>query len=550
MESRTIAHHGKSIEDEDSFLLVQVLSLSKLFSSLLCPHCFHSGLTFELSPIKSHGFAWIGKVLCPSCDIVVKQQLLCERSDRSESTKSPFEVNMRAIVAFRGIGCGYSAIKEWCEIMNMLFSFSQNTFNKINGKLNIASKETFNEIRQQSVVAVRDAYREIGVFPDVSGILDVAVSFDGAWHRGGHSSHNGLASVIDLVTELPLDHVLLCNFCHKCAASAYQPNDPSWDRKHLEYCPKNCNGTSNAMEVESALQLWRRSVEVNKIRYTTMLCDGDSKSFDSVKAHNVYGDVSITKEDCIDHVSKHMGTALRSLVAIAKVQKESISGRGKLTQDKITKIQNFYGRAIKDNPNDIEMMRKRIFAILFHYSSSDEHPKHVHCPPGDKSWCFWQRAVAHGKEPGTHKDHETLGVEIGKKMVPIFQRLTDEELLKRCSRKKTQNANESLHNLIWKLCPKAVFVNRKTMKTAVALACSQFSIGASFRQLLCKAMGIPEGEHLVQAGIKKDIQRIKLAEKKSREEWKERRKRLKFNKSTQSAKKSCKEGYTYAAGLY
>ena len=81
---------------------------------------------------------------------------------------------MRGIVAFRGIGCGYSAIKEWCEIMNMPFSFSQNTFNKINGKLNIASKETFNEIRQQSVGAVRDAYREIGVFPDDSGILDVA----------------------------------------------------------------------------------------------------------------------------------------------------------------------------------------------------------------------------------------------------------------------------------------------------------------------------------------------------------------------------------------
>ena len=105
------------------------------------------------------------------------------------------------------------------------------------------------------------------------------------------------------------------------------------------------------------------------------------------------------------------------LVAIAKVKKEPISGRGKLTQGKITKIQNLYGCAIKDNPNDIEMMRKRIFTILFHYSLSDDYPKHVHCPPGDKSWCFWKRAVAQGKKPGTHKDHETLGVEIGKMMV-------------------------------------------------------------------------------------------------------------------------------------
>ena len=176
----------------------------------------------------------------------------------------------------------------------MPFYFSQNTYNKINGKLNSASRETFNEIRQQSVVAVRDAYREIGVIPDDNIILNVAVSFDGAWHRRGHSSHNGLASVIDMFTGLPLDHAVLCNFCHKCAAAANQPSDPSSERKHLEDYTKNFNGSSNAMEVESALQLWGRSVEVNKMRYTTMLCDGGSKSYDSVKAHNVYGDVSIT----------------------------------------------------------------------------------------------------------------------------------------------------------------------------------------------------------------------------------------------------------------
>ena len=87
---------------------------------------------------------------------------------------------MRAIVAFQGIGCGYSTIKEWCDIINMPFCFSQNTFNKSTRKLNIVSKENIIEIRQQFVVAVRDAYREIGVFPDDSGILDLAVSFDGA----------------------------------------------------------------------------------------------------------------------------------------------------------------------------------------------------------------------------------------------------------------------------------------------------------------------------------------------------------------------------------
>ena len=54
------------------------------------------------------------------------------------------------------------------------------------------------------------------------------------------------------------------------------------------------------------------------------------------------------------------------------------------------------------------------------------------------------------------------------------------------------------------------------METAVALACCQFSIGARFCQRLCKTMGITEYEYLVQAAIQKDIQRIKLAERKSK----------------------------------
>ena len=92
----------------------------------------------------------------------------------------------------------------------------------------------------------------------------------------------------------------------------------------------------------------------------------------------------------------------------------------------MAKIQNYYGRAINDNLGDSSMMKKRVFAILFHLSSTDAAPKHVHCPPGKKSWCFWQRAVAKSEVAGKHKDHEGLPIETGQKLVPIFQRLTEE----------------------------------------------------------------------------------------------------------------------------
>ena len=77
-----------------------------------------------------------------------------------------------------------------------------------------------------------------------------------------------------------------------------------------------------------------------------MLCNGDSNAFDCVARANAYGDVSLSKEDCVNHVSKRMGTALRNLIISLKEQKASISEHGKLTHEQVTKIQNNYGRAI------------------------------------------------------------------------------------------------------------------------------------------------------------------------------------------------------------
>jgi len=62
----------------------------------------------------------------------------------------------------------------------------------------------------------------------------------------------------------------------------------------------------------------------------------------------------------------------------------------------------------------------------------------VHCPAGAKSWCFCQRAVSKGEIPEAHSEHESLPADIDKKLVPIFQRLSEENLLKWCARNKTK----------------------------------------------------------------------------------------------------------------
>ena len=132
-----------------------------------------------------------------------------------------------------------------------------------------------------------------------------------------------------------------------------------------------------------------------------------------------------------------MGTAQRNILAVYSSASE----------EKIAKIQIYDGRAIKDYASDIPLLQNRIMAILLNLSSTDVHPKHAQCPPGLRSWCFWQKALANKRDPRPQRDHETLQTE-GKKLVSIFRRLSEEKLLKKCSRSMTQNANESLHHLV------------------------------------------------------------------------------------------------------
>ena len=139
----------------------------------------------------------------------------------------------------------------------------------------------------------------------------------------------------------------------------------------------------------------------------------------------------------------------------------------------------------------MNILKKRIMAILLHLSGTDKMPKRMHCPPGVHSWRFWQRALA--KSPPSHEDHDTLPPQTGIKLVAIFQRLSDDKLLKRCSRKATQNPNEPFHQLIWTICPKAIYVGRRAMRTATMLALCQFSMGASFKVLLCQLMSMEPG---------------------------------------------------------
>ena len=128
-------------------------------------------------------------------------------------------------------------------------------------------------------------------------------------------------------------------------------------------------GSSRMMEVEAARVLWRRSVQRHKLRYTTLLSDGDAKTFAELTKIKTYGeDIEIDKEECVNHVSKRRGSALRNIVTDCRKRGVTLGGRGKgqLTQNAIRKMTIYYNRAIRGS-NSVDSMKKAVMASLHQF---------------------------------------------------------------------------------------------------------------------------------------------------------------------------------------
>lgn len=132
---------------------------------------------------------------------------------------------------------------------------------------------------------------------------------------------------------------------------------------------------------------------------------------------------------------------------------KGIGGVGRLTGAVIGKLQVYYGNAIRANKDSVDEMRKAIWAIWYHEASTDSDPQHYFCPSGSESWCGYRRAQVEGTERSYRHPHP-IPVAIMKEIKPIFKDLVATELLKKCLRGRTQNANESFNNKEWTICPK------------------------------------------------------------------------------------------------
>ncbi|GFW36045.1 uncharacterized protein TNCV_4929081 [Trichonephila clavipes] len=401
-------------------------------------------------------------------------------------------INTRFVYAMRSIGKGAEAGRMFCGVMNLPQPPAR-FFPPYGKRILNAAKLVYED-------SIQNAAKE--AFCENEGNKNIAVAVDGTWQKRGYTSLNGVVTVTSIDTGKVIDVDILSKYC-ACKNLPFHEKD----------CKRNYVGSSGAMEIQGASKIFQRSLSLHNVRYITYLGDGDCKAFDAVKKKNIYGnEYPIEKLECIGHVMKRMGTRLRRLKAQLKGQILSdgkcLSGKNRLTEHEIGNLQSYYGSAIRRNHSSVQNMRQTIWAIFLHKLSTDEYPQHGFCPIGEDSWCGFKKAEASGK---SYKHKNSLPVAVVEAMRPIFSDLSHPDLLKKCLHGKTQNPNESFHNVVWSRVPKATFVQIETLSLGVYDAVCSFNDGNVSKLKMLQKMGVDPGEFSVSAMKLLDRERLMKA---------------------------------------
>ena len=526
--------------------------LDTLLELVECPQCqLQPALCATTSEAKRMGFALRLELACHKCGYVFGNTYSSPELP-SNKKPSPFVINDTMTLLFNRLGLGHTALKEFCGVLGMP-AMCLKTFQKKEWQVVRRTLEATGYVLNRSVAVVRAMHYDMQPDFPTDQPVPITVSFDGTWHKRGHMSMHGVAAVIEVVIGLVVDYVVLSTYCHRCSLKRHEHcDDPAafdaWYQEHMEDCCINFHGSSNAMEVEAAKQMWSRSVNRHGLMYTGMLGDGDSKAHKAVVDLEPYGpDVIIEKEECLNHAHKRMGTALLKL---SKEKKLGGRGEGRLTKEKALRLQKYYRYALNAGAGDIDNMRNRVWATLFHCVSTDDDPHHTRCPSGKDSWCFYQRAEANDQEPPPHAEHlkHPLAHDVAEAMIPVYQRMSDPNLLKRLLKGRTQNSNECLHSVIWSRCTKTVFVGHRRLMCAVARAVGSFNAGASHLAEVMDLLAIETNEMTQVFVEKSDRLRIAQAERAQRAGAKAHRKGRSDARKLERTLTEEAEGPSYLAG--
>lgn len=466
---------------------------------LVCPKC-HNAPKMTITSFEGLQFAL--QIKCRRCgqlgDLKSSQPI-------SEDGRGAKEINVRSAFAIKQLGHSLRGLEKFCAFMNMPPPISKPTFNSYN-KMILTSSESI--ARESMKAAVEEEVTK-------TESTDIIVSGDGTWRKMGFNSLQGVGTLIGWKSGKVIDAASrnsTCKVCDQKRASLPPDRFDEWELEHKQNCSKNHSGNAGKMEVDTMREMFMRSDEIYGVRYAKYIGDGDSKTFKSLTDLAPYGDFVIEKKECVGHVQKRLGTRLRNLKKTANLKGgKAKKGERTLTGAYIDTLASYYGKAIRENHDSIDNMKRAIQAVFYHESSTDESPYHCLCPRSTATtitWCKYRRAEERN-ELNVFRHKPTLPQATWDAIRPVFEKLSESDLLKRCIGGYTQNRNESLNSSIWKFAPKKTYSGFDSLKIAVALATVKFNDGSKSILDISRDLGLQPNRFMIDFAEKEDDARSK-----------------------------------------
>ncbi|XP_068700909.1 uncharacterized protein [Montipora foliosa] len=538
--------HGFKVQDAE--LLSQCIS-----KSAICSSCRNSKSNLQLFQDSSSrdGLAELLYLKCSFCHTITALQTSRRLGGKGGGA---YEVNRRSVLSSHQ--WGRAGLAKFCAGMELpppvtKKAYNQNMIQIERMAINNAEKLMCEAAERLTQLASREN-EESMVDIDGHSIAKVAVSIDGTWQKRGHSSKIGVVFAVSVMTGEILDYEVKSLMCKECSSHEHcdkeSPDYLAWKESHSRHCEVNHVGSSEEMESSGAIDIFSRSIEKRKLIYATFVGDGDSSCFGRVKSkmEELYGEnYPVVKEECVGHVQKRLGTALRNYkknmkgAGLKMSDGGKVDGRGRLTDNVIDKMQKYYGRAIRENTGNLEKMKNSVWAIYHHMIKNDLcslEEQHKLCPKDQDTWCkFW-------KDKAAYKEDNRLPCVFVEELKPIFTRLTSDDLLKRCLQGQTQNRNESVNGQLWSRCPKSRYCGKRRVVIAVCETVGVFNTGASSKAVLMKSCGISPGRNMLKALRREDQDRIASAAHKISSKYRKRRQIIRSNRKSRADKLAYQAG--------
>lgn len=459
------------------YRIIEFLTVFGFLSDVLCCKSCKGKITFEENGHRGLGFKIVVSCVCGRREI-----------QSGPFIKNAYEINRRIVFVMRLLGIGNEGLNVFCGYMDFCQGLAKSTYHNIVEHLHKASKSMYETIATKAVQEEREKNAATGREEN-----HLKVSGDGSWKKRGFTSLYGVTTLIGYYSGKVIDFIVKSGYCHACALHKAKYDEDEfleWFENHKDTCSSNHEGSAGKMEVDSIVEMFVRSEEKHGVKYTNYIGDGDSKTFTGLLKVNPYGeDVPITKNECVGHVEKRMGTQLRNIK-----KKEKLGGKNRLTDVLIKKLTIFYGLAIRRNLNSVPDMRNAIFATLDHYCSSDESPRHDNCPSGADSWCKWRQAEAKNELATYKHGARVIHENIEKHIRPIYEKLSNKELLTRCLGGHTQNSNESFNSTVWRLNPKHLHSGLQIVELSAYIAAGVFNEGHSAILMVMNLLQLKVGQ--------------------------------------------------------